>query len=326
VGIKAMKWLVAALAGWLVAGGAMAQGRYPERPILMVYPYAAGGAADVMARAVGDKLRVLLGQPVVTESKPGAGGAIGTAFVARAKPDGYTLLMGATGSHTNTPFAMDNPGFDPVKDFQVITALTRQPMAFVVNPAFPAKDLRELTALVRANPGKYAYASAGSGALAHLGMELYKMRAGGLQMTHAPYKGGAPAMNDVIAGHVPMLLDTLSTVLEQHRAGRIRIVAILSPDRSSRAPDIPTGIEQGIAGLDVQTCFFLFAPAGTPQPIMDVLAQASMKVAADADFQKFAAERGIEVMQDMTPAKSAIFVRGEIDKWSQVIKAVGLKL
>ena len=304
---------------------AFAQSGYPERAITMIYPYAVGGAADVFGRALAERLRADLGQPVISESKPGAGGAIGCSFVARAKPDGYTLLLGATGATLITPYAISNPGFDPVQDFESIGLLTRQAMTFIVSPGFPARDLREAVDVIRANPGRYTYASAGTGALAHLGMEYFKLQAGGLQMEHVPYKGGAPAMADVMGGHVPMLLENLSQVIEQHKAGRLKVLAVLAEERSPLLPDVPTAIEQGFAGMDVQTSYVLMAPAATPRRVLERLDRAVRRAVNDPEFVAFGNARGIEINPKSTPELASAFVKSESAKWSRVIKAIGFK-
>jgi tripartite-type tricarboxylate transporter receptor subunit TctC len=322
---RQMLGLLAAATGSGLAAGARSQGTYPERTIQMIFPYAAGGAADVFGRALADRLRADLGRPVVAESKPGAGGAIGCSYVARAKPDGYTLLLGATGATLITPYAIANPGFDPVKDFEPIGLLTRQAMTFIVSPNFPANNLREAVDVIRANPGRYSYASAGTGALAHLGMEFFKLQAGGLRMEHVPYKGGAPAMTDVMGGHVPMLLENFSQIIEHHKAGRLKALAILAGQRSPLLPDVPTAIEQGFAGMDVQTSYILMAPLGTPRAILDRLDQAVRKTVNDPDFIAFGAARGIEINPLSTPALAAEFVRSESRKWSHVIQTIGFK-
>jgi tripartite-type tricarboxylate transporter receptor subunit TctC len=298
---------------------------YPTRPVTMIYPYAAGGAATLFGQAFGERLQKELGQAVVVESRPGAGGAIGGAAVARAKADGYTLLLGATGATLITPYAMAKPTFDPLRDFEPIAFLTRQPMTFVVSNDFPARSLKEAVALVKANPGKYSYASAGSGALAHLGMEYLKQVAG-LDMVHIPYKGGAPAMTDIIAGHVPMLLENLSQVVEQHKAGRVRVLAVLSEERSPLLPEVPTGVEQGFPGLVVQTSYVLLAPLGTPKDVLDRLDQASRRIVSDPLFQAFGQKNGIEINPRSTPQATAAFIRSECAKWSQVIHSIGFKV
>jgi tripartite-type tricarboxylate transporter receptor subunit TctC len=317
--------LLAAVSGATMVRDITAQSAYPERTIQMIFPYAAGGAADVFGRALAEKLRADLGRPVVAESKPGAGGAIGCSYVARAKPDGYTLLLGATGATLITPYAIANPGFDPVKDFESIGLLTRQAMTFVVSPNFPANNLREAVNVIRANPGKYNYASAGTGALAHLGMEFFKLRAGSLRMEHVPYKGGAPAMTDVMAGHVPMLLENFSQIIEHHKAGRVKALAILAESRSPLLPDVPTAIEQGFPGMDVQTSYVLMAPRGTPGSVLDRLDRAVRKTVNDPEFIAFGAGRGIQINSASTPALANEFVLAESRKWSNVIRSIGFK-
>lgn len=308
------------------AVGALAQPRaWPERPITMVYPYAAGGAATLFGIALAERLQQELGQPVVAESRSGAGGAIGCAAVARAKPDGYTILLGATGATLITPYSTRNPGFDPVRDFESVALLTRQPMTFIVSRNFPARTLKEAVDLIKANPGTYSYASAGTGALAHLGMEYLMQQAGGLKMTHVPYKGGAPAMSDVIGGHVPMLLENLSVVAEQHRMQRVRVLAVLAGERSPLLPQVPTAIEQGFPNLEVETSYLLMAPKGTPAAVLDHLDRASRNVLGSVQFQQFGHAHGIEINTRSTPALATAFVRSESAKWSRVVRAIGFQ-
>ncbi len=319
--LKAGAVSMLAPASWSV----VAQG-YPERTVVMIYPYAAGGAATLFGQALAERLRRELGQPVIAESRPGAGGAIGGSLVARAKPDGYTLLLGATGATLITPYAMNKLPFDPVSDFEPIAFLTRQAMTFVVNPQFPARTLKEAVELIRTNPGKYSYASAGTGALAHLGMEYFRMQSGDLDMVHVPYKGGAPAMTDLMAGHVPMLLENLSQVIEHHKAGRVRVLAVLANERSALLPDVPTAIEQGFADMDVQTSYVLLAPAGTSAAVIDRLDRAVRNVVSDKAFQAFGAQNGIEINAGSTPAAARAFIKAETEKWSRVIKTTGFKV
>src|SRR6185369_10044053 len=249
---------IKATAGVAVAGirilPASAQGKFPDRPIRLVAPFAPGGDVDIIARLWAKYAAPHLGGgTIVVENKPGAGGAIGAAEVARARGDGYTLLLGTTTTQIINPRATSNAQYDALKDFALVGMLSINPTCIIVNPGVPAHSLKELVSLVKANPGKYSYGSAGPGTITNLTGELLKLQGGRLEMQHVPYKGGAPAMQDLIAGHVPVITPILTAaVLAQHRAGKARILAMNSDKRLKAAPDIPTSIEAGIADMRVQ--------------------------------------------------------------------------
>ncbi|HXJ53526.1 MAG TPA: tripartite tricarboxylate transporter substrate binding protein, partial [Burkholderiales bacterium] len=221
-----------------------AQGKFPDKPIRLVAPFAPGGDVDIIARLWAKYAAPHLGGTIVVENKPGAGGAIGAAEVARARGDGYTLLLGTTTTQIINPRATSNAQYDALKDFALVGMLSINPTCIIVNPGVPAHSLKELVSLVKANPGKYSYGSAGPGTITNLTGELLKLQGGRLEMQHVPYKGGAPAMQDLIAGHVPVITPILSSaVLAQHRAGKARILGVNSDKRLKAAPDIPTSIE-----------------------------------------------------------------------------------
>jgi tripartite-type tricarboxylate transporter receptor subunit TctC len=280
----------------------------------------------VLARKLAQRLTPLLGEAVVVENKAGAAGTIGCVEVARAKPDGYTLLMGTTGTHAINPSTMVNPRYDAVRDFAPIALLGTQPFSIAVYPGLPAQTLRELVALAKANPGKYAYASAGAGGIAHLTAELFKLQAGDLDITHVPYKGGGPAMQDVLAGHVQIFSDSFSTTYPQHKVGKLRVLAMTGEKRSASAPDIPTAIEAGVPGLVSSTAGILLAPANTPPAVIDTLYRAVAKALADEGFLKDLEALSIDPVTDAGPEKTAQFIRSEIARWAPIIKATGTRM
>lgn len=317
----------ATLALGLHAEPLLAQGKYPERPIRLVVPFAPGGETDLIGRMWAQKVAPHLGGTIIVENKAGAGGAIGATEVARAKPDGYTLLSGQTTTHVINPIAMAKPPYDPLKDFIPIGVVSTTPTSILVHPSVPAKNLQELIALVKASPGKYSFGSAGSGTITNLTGELFKVQAGGLDLQHIPYKGAGPGIQDLIAGHIPMFTPILSsTVLAHHRGGRLRILAVNSDARLKAAPDLPTSIESGMPGMRVQVFNAIFAPAGTPQAIIDALHQATVKAKAEESFRADLERAGAEMVADSSPEKTASFIRDEIARWTPIIKATGFKI
>ncbi len=315
------------LALGLHAAPLLAQGKYPERPIRLVVPFAPGGETDLIGRMWAQKVAPHLGGTIIVENKAGAGGTIGAAEVARAKPDGYTLLSGQTTTQVINPIAMAKPPYDPLKDFIPIGIVSTTPTSILVHPSVPAKNLQELIALVKANPGKYSFGSAGSGTITNLTGELFKVQAGGLDLQHIPYKGAGPGIQDLIAGHIPMFTPILSsTVLAHHRGGRLRILAVNSDARLKAAPDLPTSIESGMPGMRVQVFNAIFAPAGTPPAIIDALHQATVKAKAEESFRADLERAGAELTADSSPEKAASFIRDEIARWTPIIRATGFKI
>ena len=317
----------AALAALSGAAPSPGQGKYPERPIRLVVPFAPGGETDMVGRKWADKVSAHLGQTIVVDNRPGAGGAVGTAEVARAQPDGYTLLTGTTTTHVINPLVTSNPTYDPLKDFVPIAILTTVPTSIVVHPSVPAKNLQELVALVKANPGKFSYGSAGMGSVTNLTGELFKLRAGGLQMVHVPYKGAGPGLQDLVGGHIPIFTPILSaTPLAHHRAGKVRILAVCSEKRVGSVPDVPTATEAGVPGMVVPVFNAIFAPAKTPRPIISRLHDATMKAMADEALQNDLRNAGGEPVTDSNPEKAARFIAAEIGRWPPIVKATGLKM
>lgn len=318
--------LVAVVMGFAVAGPAAAQSPYPDRTIRLVVPFAPGGSTDVLARRLAARLAKPLGQSVVVENKAGAAGAIGSTEVGRAKPDGYTLVMGTTGTHAINMSTMVNPTYDAVRDFTPVALVGTQPFSLAVHPSVPARTLGELITLIKANPGKYSYASAGAGGIAHLTAELFKSAAGNLDVAHVPYKGGGPALQDVLAGHVAILSDSFSTTYPQHRSGKLRVVTMTGETRAMAAPDIPTAIEQGLGQLVSSTAGILLGPAGLPPTVVDTLAKAVAGVMQDESFRKDLESLSIDPVTDSTPARTADYIRREIAKWAPIVKATGTRM
>lgn len=305
---------------------AHAQGKYPERPIRLVIPFAPGGENDIIGRIWAQKVAPFLGGSIIVDNRGGGGGSIGAAEVARAKPDGYTLLVGTTGSQIINPVAAKNPVYDPLKDFAAVTLISVSSPSIALNPAVPAKTLQELIALIKASPGKFSYGSAGAGTFVHLTGELFRARAGNIDLQHVPYKGNGPAIQDLIAGHIPMAVVILnSSVLAHHRAGRLRIVAVFRDHRARTAPDIPTAIESGMPDIQAQLFSGIFVPAATPRPIIDALSQAAVKAMAEGGLRKDLETAGAEAAIDSTPDKTARFVREETAMWTPIIRASGFR-
>jgi tripartite-type tricarboxylate transporter receptor subunit TctC len=318
--------LAAVSASALVPLTAFAQAKYPERPIRLVVPFAPGGVVDVVGRHWASRMKPLLGA-IVVENQGGAGGTIGATEVARAQPDGYTLLLGNTSTQIINPTVMSGIRYDPVKAFVPISVIAISANAVVVNAAVPAKTLREFIDYARANPGKISFGSAGTGTLSQLTGEMFKQMTGLSNIVHVPYKGAGPGIADLVAGHIPMMTPNITgPVLELHRAGKIRILAAASHERLKGAPDIPMASEAGMPGFVVELFTALFAPAGTPRAIVEQIAQATQKALADEEFQRALIKSGFEVSPDTSPDRAFKFVSDEHARLTPIIKAVGLKL
>lgn len=302
---------------------AFGQARYPERPIRLVVPFVPGGETDLMGRLWAKYAAPHLGATIVVENKAGAGGSIGAAEVARSRPDGYSLLAGTTSTQILNPAAMNEPPYDPIKDFVTAGLVSTTPTCVVVNPGLQINSLKELVSLVKANPGKYSYGSAGPGTITNLTGELLKLQ-GGLDMQHIPYKGSAPGIQDLIAGHLPIFTPILSTtIISHHRGGRLRILAINSEARVKSAPEIPTAIEAGMPGMRVQVFNGVFAPAGTPQPVIELLRQATAKAKGEDGLRQDLQNAGAELS---APGDLDGFIREEVARWTPIIKATGFKI
>ena len=299
---------------------------YPERTIRLVVPFSPGGATDVVGRLWAEKMKPLLGT-VVTENRGGGGGVTGAAEVARAQPDGHTFLFGNTSTQVLIPAIMSNPPYDPLKDFVGIYILCNAPTSIVIHESVPARNLQELIAYARANPGKLSYGSAGAGTLTNLAGELFKQLIGAPDIVHIPYKGSAPGVADLASGHIPMMTPNVGgPLLEFHRAGRVRILAVNAAKRIQAAPDIPTALEAGLAGMIAGNLNGLFAPAGIPKPIVDRIADATRKVMADVEFQRILVTSGFEPILDSDPDATRQFVGEETARWVPIMKAANFKM
>lgn len=305
---------------------ALAQGRYPERPIKLIVPFAPGGATDVVGRLWAEKMKPLLGT-VVIENKASGGGTPGATEVARARPDGYTLLFGNTSTQVLLPVLMSKPPYDPIKDFASIYVLCVAPTVIVVHEQVPARTLRELVAYAKANPGKLSYGSAGAGTLTNLAGELFKQLIGAPDIVHIPYKGSAPGVADLAAGHIPMMTPNIGgPLLDFHRAGKVRILAVAHQTRLKVAPDIPTAIEAGLPGMVAANFNGLFAPAGVAPAIVDALAQATRRVMADAEFQRMLGTSGFEPTAESGPQQAQQLIGDELARWTPIMKSTNFKL
>lgn len=320
----------AALVAALVAAplvSALAQdpaASYPSKSVTIIVPFPPGGTTDVTARQIAAALTKSLGQPFVVENKAGANGNIGSAQVARATPDGYTLLMSGVGSNAVNHGLYSNMPYDSKKDFAHVTLATTGPNVLIVNPDFPAKTLKELVDLVKANPGKYNYASAGNGASGHMAMELLKTMTG-MKIDHVPYKGGAPALQDVMAGVVPMMFTNQDLAFAQTKGGKVRLIGVADLQRNPAMPDAPTIAEQGYPGFAAVSWNAISAPAGTPKPIVDKL-QKHIKEALHAPEMKDKLLANGFVPQGTAPEDFHKFVVSEVDKWTKVAKDAGAKV
>lgn len=296
---------------------------YPTKPIRLVVGYAAGGSTDVIARIVGQQLAEELGQPVVIDNKPGAGASIASDFVAKSAPDGYTLFMGTIANTINTTLYRRLP-FDFERDFAPISLVATVPNVLVVNPGVPAKTVQEFIALAKAKPGEIYFASSGSGSSIHLSGELFNMVAD-VKMVHVPYKGSAPAVVDLMGGQVQAMFDNLSSSLPHVKAGKLRALAVTSATRSPAAPDIPTMAEAGLPDCEVLSWFALMAPAKTPQPIIDRLNAATVKLLGQEDVKQKLAVLGADPAPS-TPQALGALIRSETAKWAKVVENSGAKV
>ncbi len=296
---------------------------YPSKPIRFVVPYPAGGPLDTVARLLGQRVSEAVKQPVVVDNKPGAGGNIGADAVAKSPPDGYTILMGAVATHAINPTLYASMPYDAVRDFASITQVASTPNVLVVNPAVPATSVREFIAYAKANPGKLNFGSGSTGSAGHLAGELFKAMAG-IEMTHVPYKGAAPAMNDLIGGQIQLMFDNLASSLGQVRAGRVRALAVTTARRSALAPELPTIAESGLPDFDISTWFGVFAPAGTPREVLDRLQAEFTRALSIPEVRDRMLSLGAEPVGNR-PEEFAAYIRAESDKYARVIRASGAK-
>jgi len=320
----ACAWLLTCLALLGTAMPSHAQD-YPARPVRMVVGIATGGMTDIVARTMAQKLSERLGQPVVVENRAGAGGNIGTEAVVRAAPDGYTLLFAYPGPIVVNGSLYKSLSFDPIRDLTPVSLLGSYPLVLAVGPALPqVRTLTDFIEHARRNPGQLDYASAGNASTAHLSMELFRREAG-LELQHIPYKGSAPGLTDLLAGRVAVAFDSLTVVMPHHQAGRLRALAMSSQARSPAFPDIPGMAESGVKNVDVFGWFGVFAPAGTPRPIVDRLSRELTAIVKDPAVAKDLLSKGLEP-KGTTPEELGALVRRERDVWSRVVQQAGIKV
>lgn len=316
-----------ALSMWaslLVAGTSAFQYAYayPERPIRVVVPFPPGGGADVTMRIMSDPLRAQLGQPLVIDNRGGASTIIGTEIVAKAKPDGYTILIATTTFAINPSLHATLP-YDPVKDLSPITLVAFTPYILVVHPSLPVKTVKDLIALAKERPGQLTYASVGNGSATHLATEMIVSRAG-IKLVHVPYKGSAPALGDLIGGHVSLYLGSMPASVPQARSGKLRAVAVTGARRAPAAPEVPTIAESGLPGYEFNSWYGLFAPAGTPPAIIDQIQGAVRKVLERADMRERMLAEGNETVGN-TPGEFAAVIRSDISKYAKIVKAANIR-
>jgi tripartite-type tricarboxylate transporter receptor subunit TctC len=316
-----IRFAVVLIAASFALGSAQAQD-YPNRPITLVVPYAAGGGNDVMARIVGEKMSKALGQQVVIDNRPGAGGALATRQVAKAAPDGYTLVIGGTGSLAVNPTLQSNVGYDVRKDFAPVGMIGSSAMIVLIHPSIPAKTIPELIALAKKQPGKLTFASAGVGSGIHLGAELFANMAG-IKLVHVPYKGTGPALTDLMGGHVSIYFSSLPSAIGIVKDGKVRALAVTGTKRSKIFPDLPTVAEAALPGFEAGLRYGIVAPAGTPRPIVDKLNAALRQALADPDTIARIARDGTEAVPS-SPEEYAADIDREERKWSEVVKRAGL--
>jgi tripartite-type tricarboxylate transporter receptor subunit TctC len=317
--MKRVLALVATLACALAAAAQVAS----DRPVRIVVPFAVGGPTDIIARMLAPKLAASLKRPVIVENKVGATGGIGAAYVAKSPPDGETLLLGTSSIMAASPNLIANPSYDPVNDFVPISLVATIENILVVHPSVPANNVRELVAYAKANPGKLAFASSGIGSTYHLGAELFASQTG-IQWTHVPYKGAAPAIQDVLAGHVQVMFDNVSSAIPNVKAGKLKALGLASLKRYPSLPDLPTVAEQGVPGYTTTIWLGLFAPAKTPPAVMLRLQKEIGDAVGSADYkEKLLA---IEMQpQASTSQELAGYLRADLAKWAKVVKDAGIK-
>lgn len=306
----------------LAAGPALAQ-TWPTKPIRMVVPFPPGGATDAAARIYAQHLGDFLGQGVVVENKAGAGGEIGAEYVAKSAPDGYTLLMGAVGSHAIHAAMPDKPGYDFATAFVGVSMATSMPMAVAVNSKVPANNVQELIALAKSKPGTITFGSAGPGTSQHMAGELFQVVTG-TRLMHVPYRGSGPAITDLLGGQIDMVIETLPALLPQVASGKIRLLGVTTAKRATALPDLPTLMEQGVKDYSVATAYALLAPAGTPPAVVDKLSAGMQKAAAMESVQQAALKLGADAVAT-SPADTSRVLKREVARWADVVRMSSAK-
>jgi tripartite-type tricarboxylate transporter receptor subunit TctC len=320
---KLMSLALAAVLAAAVPIAARAADAYPSKPVHIIVPYPAGGVADALPRIVGEKLSQKWGQPVIIENKAGASGNIGMEEGARAEPDGYTLVLAAAGNMTVNPVLFKNLRFDTYKDLTPVTLLAASPNVLVVHPSVPAKTYKELVAYAKQNPGKLNFASPGEGSGAHLAGELFNLEAG-VKTVHIPYKGMAPAVNDLLGGNVQMMFAGISTVLQHIKSGKLVAIAMAAPKRSPQLPDLPTVAEEGLPGFDVTSWYGIVVRAGTPPAVVQKVQRDIADALKAPDVQTKLAGYGLEPVGN-TPEAFDAMIKSETRKWTDIVHKAGIK-
>jgi tripartite-type tricarboxylate transporter receptor subunit TctC len=316
-------WIAPIVAAAVCCAPALAQ-KYPEKPIRLIVPYPPGGNIDITARTISPGLSEALGVSVVVDNRAGASGTIGVDLVAKSPPDGYTLVVGSTGTITGAPSLFPKLPYDPVRDLAAISTVTDVPLVIVVHPAMRARGMKELVALAKRKPGSMTFGSAGPGTTNHLAGEMFQI-ATGVKFTHIPYKGSGPALIDLMGGQIDVVFDQLTASIGYIRGGKLRAIGVTAMKRSAQVPDVPTLAEQGCKGCEASTFTGLFAAAATPTPIVERLAAATAKVVASKPVQERFASLGAEA-KSSTPQHLAQYVREDTQRWSRVVKEAGIKL
>jgi len=297
---------------------------YPAKPIRWISPWPAGGANDIFSRAIGQRIGESLGQQVLVDNRPGAAGTIGSDIAAKAPADGYTLVMGSSPTHAIAPALYPALPYDPLRDFSAVTLVGSVPNVLVLHPSVPAKTVKEFIAVAKARPGKLNFASTGNGTSQHLSAELFKFMAG-LDMVHIPYKGTAPALTELVAGQVDLAFENMPALIPHIQAGRLRALAVTTTKRSAVMPELPTIAEAALPGYDASVWFGVFAPAGTPRPVIDRLHGEILKALQTQDLKSRMIAMGTDV-SGMGPDDFSAYVRKEIPKWANLVKAAGVKV
>ena len=307
-----------------VASPALAQG-FPTKPVKIVATFEPGGASDILARLIAPKLSETLGQSVLVENRPGAGGNIGTDYVAKSAPDGHTLVMGYIGTHAVNPTLYPKIPFDAVKDFAPVAFVASIPSALVVHPSVAAKSVGELIALAKSRPGQLNYGSGGAGTAPHLAAELFKTIAG-VDIVHVPYKGSGPAVTDLLGGQISLMFNTMIQTIPHVQSGKLRALAVTSAKRSNAMPELPTLAESGLPGYAMVGWFGVLAPAGTPKDVVNRLNVEILKILNQADVKERLAKLGSEPTDIVTPEQFGDYIKMELTKWEKVIKSSGMRI
>jgi tripartite-type tricarboxylate transporter receptor subunit TctC len=320
------RFLLAAGAAALAAPRLAFADTYPSRSIRLVLPFPPGGVFDIIGRPWADKVKVSLGT-VFVDNQPGAGGSLAAQLVAHAAPDGYTIFLGSSSIYLAEMVLRQHPLLDPMKDLTPASMVAITCFAITVHPSVPVNNLGELITYIKANPGKMSFGSAGAGTLNHLSGELFKSLTGITDLPHVPYRGAGPALADVIAGQIPMVIPAMtSQVLEFHRTGKLRLLAITNPTRLTICPDIPTAAESGVPGLVTTQVLGIFVPAGTPPPIVAQLAAANAAAMADKTYQQSLIDAAVVPVTDWTPEKFNAFMGSEVARWTPLVNKIGVRL